>query len=759
MLLAFLFPPLAHASGQVTFEDVAPILFKNCTVCHHEGGSGPFNLTTYRDVQKRAKQIASLVSSRYMPPWLPEPGYGDFAEGRRLTEKEIGVIEQWAAQGAAEGRPNSTVAAPNYAERWELGKPDLILQMPKPYVLPAQAGEGRDVFRNFVLPVTVDGPRYVRAVELRPGNPKIFHHANILVDRSGTVRKRQATPDAGFEGMDLEIESESFDPDSHFLSWKPGSVPSQGSPDMSWRVDPGTDLVVNLHMRPDGKPEQVQVRLGLYFSDKPPTRFPMLLQLESDRALNIQAGAREFVAQDDFSLPMDVEVLAVYPHAHYLGKTLDGYAILPGGEKRWLIRIQDWNLDWQGVFRYAKPLFLPKGSTVHMRWTYDNSAGNVRNPNHPPRRVGAGNQATDEMSHLWLQVLPVNVGGLKVDPRLVLQEAMMRHRARGDPDDYVARYNLGSALQILGRLDEAAAEYRRILDLRPSDPVARNSLGTVLRLQGKTNEAMAEYHEVLRLHPGYTDAEYNVGRVYLSDGKLEQASESFAAVLHVQPWHADARHSLGVALQLEGKTDDAIREYREVLRLRPGYPDAEYNLDRTLLAQGKVQESLERFRAFVLAHPDDGDAHHGLGLALAERGEAVEAQTELEQAVRLKPTDVEGHNDLGTVFVRQDKLGLATAQFQEAARIDPRDPDAHYNLGRLFAEQGKLAQAVTELEESLRLRPQSADVHNDLGIVLARMGRTAQAAAHFEEALRINPGLVIARKNLDLIRAGTSDRK
>jgi tetratricopeptide (TPR) repeat protein len=687
-----------------------------------------------------------------MPPWLPDPRYDDFAERRRLTDKEISLIQQWAAQGAVEGRSSSAAGAPNYAETWELGKPDLVLKMSKPYLLPAQAGQGRDVFRNFVLPVTVNGPRYVRAVELRPGNPKIFHHANILVDRSGTARNRETAPGAGFEGMDLEIESESFDPDGYFLSWKPGSAPSQVSPDMSWRVDPGTDLVINLHMRPDGKPEEVQLSLGLYFSDQPPTRFPMLLQLDSDRSLNIPADDREFVAQDEFSLPLDVDVLAIYPHAHYLGKTLEGYAILPGGEKRWLIRIQDWNLDWQGVFRYVKPLFLPKGSTIHMRWTYDNSVDNVRNPNRPPRRVVAGNQATDEMSHLWLQVLPMNFADLKVDPRLVLQEAMMRHRVRSNPDDYISRYNLGSALQILGKLDEAADEYRHVLRLRPIDAVARNSLGTVLRLQGKTNEAMEEYLAVLRSHPGYADAEYNVGRLFLADGKLEQASEKFNAVLRTQPWHADAHQSLGVVLQLQGKTEDALREYREVLRLRPGYADAEYNLDRALLAQGKVDESIERFHAFVRAHPEDSDAHHGLGLALADHGDIPGARVELEEAVRLKPGDVECHDDLGVILVRQGRLSEAAAQFQEAARINPADPDAHYNLGRLYADQGKLAQSISELEESLRLRPQDADVHNDLGIVLARMGRTSEAAAQFEEALRLNPGLEIARKNLDLIK-------
>jgi tetratricopeptide (TPR) repeat protein len=633
------------------------------------------------------------------------------------------------------------------------------LELPRPYVLPASGDKGRDVFRNFVVRVPVETPRYVRAIELRPSNPKIFHHANMLVDRGGASRSRETEPGMVFEGMDLEIESESFDPDGYFLSWKPGSAPVPGTDGMSWRVDPGTDLILNLHMRPDGKPEVVQVSLGLYFAAKPPTRFPMLLQLENDRAIDIPPGDKNFIVKDDFTLLLDVEVLAVYPHAHYLGKDLQGYAILPDGKKKWLIRIKDWNLDWQGVFRYAKPVFLPKGSTVCMQWTYDNSSTNLRNPNQPPRRVMAGNQATDEMSHLWLQVLPANDSGLKVDPRLILQEAMMRHRVRSDPTDYIVRYNLGSVLQILGKLDESAEEYRRVLRLRPNDPVARNSLGSVLQLQGKTEEAIQEYREVLRGAPGYSDAEYNLGRALVAQGKLDQASASFGVVLRAHPENANAHHSLGLVFQLQGNNEEAIQEYREVLRLQPGYSDPEYNLGRALLAQGKIEPAIASFGAVLRAYPQDPDAHHSLGLAFAERGDVLRAQSELELDTRLKPGDVDSHNDLGMVLARQGKLAEAAIEFQEALRLDSHDPDAHYNLGRLFAEQGNLGGAVSELQESLRLRPQSADVHNDLGNVLARQGNMAQAITHFEEALRINPELDVARDNLRRAQAGLDKKR
>ena len=326
-----------------------------------------------------------------MPPWLPEAGYGHFAEERRLSVKEIRLIQKWVAEGAVEGDRAGLAPAPVFDGSWVLGMPDLVLAVATPYVLPPRGDQGQDVFRNFILRVPVETTRYVRAIELRPANPRIFHHANILVDRGGTSRSRETESGMGFEGMDLKIESDSFDPDGYFLSWKPGSAPSPGTAGMSWRVDPGTDLVLNLHMRPDGKPEPIQVSLGIYFADTPATQFPMLLQLEDDRAIDIPPNDRNFVVKDDFTLPIDVKVLGIYPHAHYLGKDLQGYAILPDGQKRWLVWIKNWNLDWQGVLRYAAPLLLPKGTTVHMQWTYDNAAANVRTP--LPASQGCGGQS------------------------------------------------------------------------------------------------------------------------------------------------------------------------------------------------------------------------------------------------------------------------------------------------------------------------------------------------------------------------------
>ena len=242
------------------------------------------------------------------------------------------------------------------------------------------------------MPSGVSETRYVRSFELRLSNPRVVHHANVVLDRTQSLRKRDgADGQPGFAGMDVitEAAANSFDPDSHFLFFKPGSVLRPEPEDMAWRLDPGTDLVLNLHLQPTGRPEKVQAEIGLYFTKRAPTRLPMLVQLEHDGALHIPAGASNFTVTDSLVLPTDVDLLAVYPHAHYLGKRFDAWAVLPNGTQVPLIRILDWDINWQAVYDYKQPISLPKGTRLEMRISYDNSAQNPRNPNHPPKSVTA----------------------------------------------------------------------------------------------------------------------------------------------------------------------------------------------------------------------------------------------------------------------------------------------------------------------------------------------------------------------------------
>jgi Flp pilus assembly protein TadD len=549
-----------------------------------------------------------------MPPWPPEPGFEEFIGERRLSDDQIGAIQLWVQQGAAEGVGPTVSPAPKFTEGWQLGQPDLIVKAAQSYTLPAG---GSDVFRNFVIPVSVSSTRYVRAVEILPGNKKIVHHANIIIDRTGLARRRdEQDPEVGFGGMDVAMESDNFEPDSHFLFWKPGTPAHTEPDDMSWRIDNATDLVLNMHLQPSGKPEVIQPSVGLYFSDKPPSRFPMLLQLEHDGALDIPPGKKDFVVKDDFQLPVDVDVLAVYPHAHYLGKDLKGFATLPDGTKKWLIWIKDWDINWQAVYRYAKPVFLPKGTTLSMRYSYDNSAENVRNPNHPPKRVLAGDKSSDEMSHLWIQVLPRS----RDDVRSILQEALMRQRLKKYPADFTAHFNLGSILLSQTKPQEAIGHFREALRVKPDDAVAHTNLGAALQSIDQFEEAASHFREALRIRPDYTNARYNLGNLRLSEGNVGEAIIQFSEVLRSQPDDADAHNNLGEALAIQGSLDQAFSRFSEALRINPNHSNAHNNLGKVFAIRKDLTNAVAHFEQALRINPDHPEAKENLKRARAQIG-------------------------------------------------------------------------------------------------------------------------------------------
>jgi tetratricopeptide (TPR) repeat protein/mono/diheme cytochrome c family protein len=631
-------------SQQITFnKHVAPILFANCAACHHAGGAGPFGLIEYQEVKKRARQIVTVIGSRYMPPWLPEPGYGEFADARRLSDGQIETIRRWVEQGMIEGDKSDLPPAPSFSDTWQLGRPDLIVEMPQLYTLPAGT---TDLFRNFVIPLPITKTRYVRAVELLPGDKKIFHHANILIDRTGGSRRRdEQDPEVGFGGMDVAIESESFDPDSHFLFWKPGSAPWVEPEGMAWPATPGTDLVLNLHMQPSGKPETIKARIGLYFTDRAPSKFPMLLQLEHDGAIDIPPGKKDFVITDEFTLPVDVDALAVYPHAHYVGKDLQALATLPDGTKKPLVWIKDWDLNWQAVYRYERPVFLPAGTVISMRFTYDNSAANPRNPNSPPKRIVAGDKATDEMGHLWLQVLPRS----REDARMVLQEALMRRRLKKYPSDFTAHFNLGAALQQKGKIEEAVVHFRRALQANPRSYLAHTNLGAALQELGQNEQAISHYLQALRIKPDYVNARYNLGNLLLRGGKIEEAISHFREALRLRPDDAGAHNSLGSALGMQGKLAEATAHFEQAARLDPDSADAHANLAYALAAQGDSQRAVFHYEQALRLNPDNADAHNGLGVLLISQGKLRQAMAHFEQALRLDPNHAEARENLRRV--------------------------------------------------------------------------------------------------------------
>jgi hypothetical protein len=513
-------------------RDIAPIIYEKCVPCHCAGGPGPFSLTSFEDVRKHARQIAVTTRTRYMPPWLPDEQANSFAGELRLTDEQINLISDWVAADAPEGNPAETPKAPEISDGWRLEQPDLVLKAAQPFRVPA---DGPDVFWNFVLKPGLAQSRFVRAIDIRPSNPKIVHHANIVLDHDGSNKN-----DGGFPGMEVTVLGSVLDLDGHFLFWKAGTIPWSEPDGFSWRLDPGANLILNVHLQPSGKPEWEQPSIGLYFTDKPPARFPYLLQLEHDGALDIPAGDSDFVVIDSLRLPVDTQVLAIYPHAHYLGTLMEAWAVRPDGTRLQLIRIRKWDQNWQAVYRYREPVRLPAGTVVNMRFHYDNSSGNPRNPNKPPKRVQGGNQSTDEMGHLWLEV----VGEGNKDDRRIYAEAWARHQIEKYPDDYYANVTLGALAITRIHPQDAIDPLHKAVALRPNDAFARNLYGVALDATGQVHAALEQFRSALEQRPDYANARFNLAHALARSGDTASAIDNLHVILAAHPGDVAAKSYL-----------------------------------------------------------------------------------------------------------------------------------------------------------------------------------------------------------------------
>jgi mono/diheme cytochrome c family protein len=422
-------------TGPVTFtEHVAPIIFDNCATCHRPGEAGPFSLLSYDDVRRRGRLIASVARSRVMPPWKAGPGDVPFANERRLSDGQIATLERWVAAGMPEGDPSRLPPLPRFAEGWQLGPPDLVVRMREPFAVPA---DGPDIYRNFVVPLNLAEDRWVRAVDFRPSARSVVHHSLFFLDDTGAARLRdERDPGPGFGGAmggGVGLGQQSLTapfgrggrgrgadqgPGADRAGvragltlggWAVGGRARELPDGLAFFVPKGSDLVLSTHFHPSGKPEQEISTVGLYFADAPPTRAFAGVQLPplfgALEGLDIPPGQADYVVSDSFVLPVDVEAFSVGGHAHYLGREMKMTAALPDGRTRTLLWIPDWDFAWQEAYRFEEFVRLPKGTRLDVTIRYDNSDGNPRNPSRPPRRVTWGEQSTDEMGSLTLQVV------------------------------------------------------------------------------------------------------------------------------------------------------------------------------------------------------------------------------------------------------------------------------------------------------------------------------------------------------------------
>ena len=521
----------------VTFnQHIAPIILEHCAPCHRKGMSAPFQLLTYEDARRRAKQIKEVTESKYMPPWLPEPVDGGFKHQRGLSDQQIRLIKTWCNTGSKKGDDIEPPSPPDWPGDWQLGEPDLIASMPSAYSLQA---EGRDIYRNFVLKVPITKPLYVKELEFHPENARVVHHALIYIDSTRQSQRRDnADPKPGFGGMRVPMSAGM--PEGQFLSWQPGKIYSKSDNSVPWMLQPGTDLVIQVHMNPTGKIEDFSCSVGLHFSEIPPSSIPYKIKLTS-LAIDIPSETSFYRVKDSMRLPVDVQLTRILPHAHYLCKRMEGYAILPDGIKKRLILIKNWDFNWQGDYIYETPIKLPKGTVLHMDYTYDNSTGNLANPHSPPKKVTYGPESSDEMAELWFQFL---LNSLE-DRKKFKEEVRLKNK------------------QVLLQFGQST------LGRETNDPDLLLITAQAHLAAGDQRAAFRTFSRVVRLDPKRFDAWFNLGTMLRSSGQDDAAKQAFGNVIRIDPNDAEAYGSLGIIFQEEGKLEPAEKCFRAALRLNP----------------------------------------------------------------------------------------------------------------------------------------------------------------------------------------------
>jgi tetratricopeptide (TPR) repeat protein len=655
------------APQSLTFaRDIAPLVFAKCAPCHHPGEAAPFSLLSYEDVRARAKQIVDVTQKRFMPPWLPAAGEPHFDGERILSTRELRTLEQWVAFGAAPGEAADLPPVPDFPVSWRLGEPDLVVESP-PYRL---ASQDRDVFRNFVVPFELAEPRWIQSIEIRPENPRVTHHARLGVDSSNESLRRDAEDDEpGYAGM-----AWGQDPDGQLVIWAPGMSASPSVPGVAWRVYPKTCLVLHTHMQPSGKPEVVRFKIGVRFAASPPELHPALLRIGSCD-IDIAAGAKHHVVSDQYVLPIAVDVRTIFPHAHSLCQNLRVDALLPDGTQQTLIDIPHFDENWHESYRYPRPLRLPCGTRLVSTFAYDNTAENIRNRNHPPRRVVYGSNVTDEMADVYLQVTAAIA-----DQRAVLME------------DYKT-YELKS--QAIG--------YRKSLDLYPDNPWSKEGLATCYVGLENPNEAIAVLQSRLESGPSEVFPLVSLGMALLAKGEIPAAEERFRKAIRMDDQYPLAWFGLGKTLAAQKQAEPAEQAFRRATELAPGMVDAELNLAELLVRRGRAEDAIQVCQNAIASSPDTASIYVKLGEIAAMRRDYTASLNYFQTARTLAPYTHPAKVLLAISCIANGEIDRGQKLLGEAREESPEHPMSALLLGQLASRDQQWTKAREYLAAAVAL--------------------------------------------------------
>jgi hypothetical protein len=365
------------AKDPVAFnKDVAPILKKNCQGCHRPGEAAPMSLLTYQEARPWAAAIREAVILKRMPPWYADPHFGKFSNDRSLSKADIDTLVSWANAAAPEGDPKLAPKPIAFVDGWNIGTPDLVLEMLEEHQIPAS---GTIKYEYFTIPTKFTEDKWVQMAEVRPGNRALVHHVIAFVK---APRKPDDDPKAKRNTEFL-------------VGYAPGSVPEVMEPGQAKLIKAGSEIEFQVHYTANGTAGVDRSKVGLIFAKEPPRERVMTIQA-SERKFVIPAGAPNHEVQARFTLKRDSTLTSLFPHMHLRGKDFEYRVALPNGETQTLLKVPDYSFSWQLSYTLAQPLQLPKGSVIECTAHYDNSINNKYNPD-ASKEVRWGDQSWEEM--------------------------------------------------------------------------------------------------------------------------------------------------------------------------------------------------------------------------------------------------------------------------------------------------------------------------------------------------------------------------
>ena len=418
-ILVFITVISLSVNAQLVYKDVAGIFNNRCTGCHHPDGGAPFSMMTYSQILPWGNQIKNNLQTGKMPPWSPDTSYKHFIYERTITQTEKNTIYNWIANGMQKGDTTLAPPAPTYTKYKLSGKPDLILKIP---TFTSNAIT-KDAYDCMVLPTGLTQDRIIRAFEVVPGNSAIVHHVGVNIDSSGAATD------------DLSGTCYSAPGDATLDVYAPGSPPTvysgQAPLKMGVRIKAGSSIVLNIHYPQGsaGQKDSTQIRLYFYPVNATGVRPVYLAGLLTNSNLYIPANTIKTYT-DQYppigTLPVPISFYSAFPHSHLIATTIENYAFSPTDTIP-LLRINKWNFEWQGFYTFNKMVKVPAGYKLFAKHTYDNTAGNPNNPNHPPQLITVGYNTTDEMFVDFFQYMIYQPGDENLDIGALLANDTLLH--------------------------------------------------------------------------------------------------------------------------------------------------------------------------------------------------------------------------------------------------------------------------------------------------------------------------------------------